>query len=390
MDLKRRLEKHRQADLYRNRRLLQSAQTPAQLINNKELISFCSNDYLGLANHPKVIEAMINGAKQFGVGSGASHLVNGHHDAHHRLEEALAEFLGYESVLLFSTGYMANTGTINALMNRGDTVFEDRLNHASLLDGGLSSGAKFKRFRHLDANHLESQLKQFSGNKLVITDGVFSMDGDQANLEEISTVASNNDAWVMVDDAHGIGVCGPGGRGSVAQFGLGQKEIPVLAGTMGKAFGTFGAFVAGSRELTESLIQFSRPYIYTTALPPAIAEASNASLELIKQADDARLWLGSLQSQFRREVLAMGYQLWDSASPIQPIMIGSAASAMTLSEKLEERGLLVGAIRPPTVPANTARLRVTFSASHTQNELDHLLQSLFDLKHLATDNYDPQ
>jgi len=385
-DLKLRLDKQKDASLYRRRRLLQSPQSPSQVINNQKLVSFCSNDYLGLANHPQVIEAFIQGARKHGVGSGASHLVNGHHQAHHSLEEELADFLGYPSVILYSTGYMANTGSIHALMEKGSRLLEDRLNHASLLDGGLSSAASFTRYRHLDYDHLEQLLLKENKPSMVVTDGVFSMDGDQADLQTLSKVSKKHGAWLMVDDAHGIGICGPQGRGSVAQFGLDSDAVQVLVGTMGKAFGTFGAFVAGSTELTDSLVQFSRPYIYTTALPPAIAEASRVSLGLIRQADDLRNRLVGLQSRFRTEVLSMGFQLWNSVSPIQPIMVGSSETAIQLSAALEQKGLLVTAIRPPTVPANSARLRVTFSASHTEEQLDQLLQALFELRHMVEKN----
>ncbi len=383
MDLQGRLDKHQRDGLTRRRRLLSTPQTPIQVIDGTELLSFCSNDYLGLANHPQVIEAMIAGARRYGVGAGASHLVNGHHQSHHALEEALAEFLGYPSVLLFSTGYMANTGTLNALLDRQSLVVQDRLNHASLLDGGLSSGAAFKRFKHRDYDHLAQQFSGESANKWAVTDGVFSMDGDQADLKTMAQICQQQQAGLMVDDAHGIGVCGPDGRGSVAQFGLTASDVPVLVGTLGKAFGTFGAFVAGSHQLTDTLVQFARPYIYTTALPPAVAEASRASLVLLRQANTERAWLKTLQTKLRDELTAMGYTLWPSDSPIQPVMVGSADRAMALSAALQDRGLLVTAIRPPTVPQNTARLRITLSASHTDAQLDQLLQAFYDLRDLS-------
>jgi len=382
MDLQGRLQKHQEAGLYRQRRLLSSPQTPEQCVDGQSLIGFCSNDYLGLANHPKVIEAMVTAAQRYGVGAGASHLVNGHHETHHDLETALAEFLGYPSVLLFSTGYMANTGTLNALLDRKSLVVQDRLNHASLLDGGLSSGATFKRFNHGDYSHLDQQLSGDSPQKWAVTDGIFSMDGDQADLRRMANVCAKHNAGLMVDDAHGIGVCGPNGRGTVAQQGLGVTEVPVLVGTLGKACGTFGAFVAGSEQLTDALVQFARPYIYTTALPPAVAAASLTALQLLAQADEARAHLQQLQSRLPQELTAMGYHLWDSVSPIQPVMIGDAAQAMAYSDALLKRGLLVTAIRPPTVPKHTARLRVTLSASHTNQQLDQLLQAFYDLRHL--------
>lgn len=382
MDLQGKLLKHQKEGLFRRRRLLSSPQTPEQCVDGQSLIGFCSNDYLGLANHPKVIEAMVGAAQKYGVGAGASHLVNGHHATHHALEEALAGFLGYPSVLLFSTGYMANTGTLNALLDRSSLVVQDRLNHASLLDGGLSSGATFKRFKHRDYSHLDAQLSLTANQKWAVTDGIFSMDGDQADLRKMAGICKKHQAGLMVDDAHGIGVCGPNGRGSVAQQGLGVSDVPVLVGTLGKAFGTFGAFVAGTEAVTESLVQFARPYIYTTALPPAVAAASLAALDLLRQADNERAHLQRLQRRLSAELQAMGYKLWPSVSPIQPVMIGSADQAMAYSAALLERGLLVTAIRPPTVPKNTARLRVTLSASHTDDQLDQLLQAFHDLRHL--------
>ncbi len=375
------LSERRKLNRFRERRLLESPQQVEQIIDGQSLISFCSNDYLGLANHPDVKEAFIESAKKDGVGSGASHLVNGHHEQHHLLEQEIAEFVGVERALLFSTGYMANIGTINALIGKGDTVLEDKLNHASLLDAGLTSGARFKRYQHLDTTHLLKQLTAVeTGKCLVVTDGIFSMDGDQAPLDEISQVAKQNNAWVMVDDAHGFGTCGPKGRGSVAQFGLASDEIQIQVGTLGKAFGTFGAFVAGSHELCETLTQFARSYIYTTALPPAVAAATRASLKLLKEAEEQRAHLNGLTQVFKQETLAMGYELWPSESPIQPILVGKDADAIHLSNQLQERGFLVTAIRPPTVPEGSARLRVTFSAQHTKEHLEKLLAALYELR----------
>ncbi|MBG6288306.1 8-amino-7-oxononanoate synthase [Pseudomonas nitroreducens] len=363
-------------DLYRRRPLLESPQGPEVVIDGQPMLAFCSNDYLGLANHPEVIAALRAGAERWGVGGGASHLVNGHCGPHHELELALAEFTGRPRALLFSTGYMANLGTVTALVGKGDSVLEDRLNHASLLDAGLLSGARFSRYLHNDAASLASRLEKAEGNTLVVTDGVFSMDGDLADLPSLCATARQQNAWVMVDDAHGFGPLGATGGGIVEHFGLSMEDVPVLVGTLGKAFGTAGAFVAGSEELIETLIQFARPYIYTTSQPPAVACATLKSLELLRAESWRRDHLNALIARFRTGATAIGLRLMDSPTPIQPILIGGSAQAMALSVELRQRGILVGAIRPPTVPAGTARLRVTLSASHTEAQVDRLLVAL--------------
>jgi 8-amino-7-oxononanoate synthase len=375
-DLSSRLAERRAANLYRQRPLLDSPQGPLVRVDGRELLAFCSNDYLGLANHPQVIEAWRAGALRWGVGGGASHLVIGHSTPHHELEEALAEFTGRPRALLFSTGYMANLGAVTALLGQGDTVLEDRLNHASLLDAGLLSGARFSRYLHNDAASLSKRLDKAGGNTLVVTDGVFSMDGDLAELPALCAAAKARAAWVMVDDAHGFGPLGATGGGIVEHFGLGQDDVQVLVGTLGKAFGTAGAFVAGSEELVETLVQFARPYIYTTSQPPALACATLKSLELLRSEHWRREHLHALIKRFRAGAEAIGLQLMDSATPIQPILIGDSARAMHLSQLLRERGLLVTAIRPPTVPAGSARLRVTLSAAHSSAQLELLLEAL--------------
>jgi 8-amino-7-oxononanoate synthase len=375
-DLAARLAERRAAHLYRQRPLLESPQGPQVVVDGRELLAFCSNDYLGLANHPEVIQAMRDGAAKWGVGGGASHLVIGHSRPHHQLEEALAEFTGRPRALLFSTGYMANLAAVTALVGQGDTVLEDRLNHASLLDAGLLSGARFSRYLHNDADSLANRLEKATGNTLVVTDGVFSMDGDLADLAALSAAARQKGAWLMVDDAHGFGPLGASGGGIVEHFGLGVDEVPVLVGTLGKGFGTAGAFVAGSEELIETLIQFARPYIYTTSQPPAVACATLKSLQLLRSEHWRREHLNRLIARFRTGAAAIGLTLVDSPTPIQPILVGSSERALRLSQLLRERGLLVGAIRPPTVPAGTARLRVTLSASHSEAQLERLLESL--------------
>jgi 8-amino-7-oxononanoate synthase len=377
--LQKALQERRAADLYRQRRLVGSAQQPLLHVEGKPLLAFCSNDYLGLANHPKVKQAFVRATESYGVGSGASHLVNGHSLEHHALEEELAAFTGRERALLFSTGYMANLGTVNALLGRSDAVFEDRLNHASLLDAGLLSGAQFQRFPHNDCEQLHKRLaKSEAARKLIVVDGVFSMDGDTAPLPELAALADRHQAWLMVDDAHGFGCLGAQGGGCAEHFGLSADQLPILVGTLGKAFGTFGAFVAGSEALIETLIQFARTYIYTTALPPAVAAATRASLQLLQEEGWRREHLQALVQQFRAGAAERGLTLMDSISPIQPIMLGSEKAALAVCQALEARGFWVPAIRPPTVPVGTARLRVTLSAEHTAEHVESLLNALSD------------
>lgn len=374
------LAERRAAHLYRTRKLLQSPQAPHVVVDGKNYLAFCSNDYLGLANHPDVILALQNAANKFGVGSGASHLVAGHSSEHHALEGEVAAFTGRERALLFSTGYMANMGAITALVAQGDAVFEDRLNHASLLDAGLLSGARFQRFLHNDLENLQTRLgKTDAARKLIVVDGVFSMDGDCAPLPELAAVAQKNNAWLMVDDAHGFGYLGKTGAGTCEHFGLTQGDVPILMGTLGKAAGSFGAFIAGSETLIESLIQFARPYIYTTAMPPAVVAATRASLRLMQTEHWRREQLKQLIAHFRAGAQALNLQLMDSFSPIQPIVIGDEAKALHISQQLAERGILIIAIRPPTVAAGSSRLRITFSAEHSIAQVDQLLMALADI-----------
>lgn len=375
-DLASRLAERHAAHLYRHRPLLESPQGPEVLVDGQPLLAFCSNDYLGLASHPEVIRALQQGAEKWGVGGGASHLVIGHSRPHHELEEALAEFTGRPRALLFSTGYMANLAAVTALLGQGDTVLEDRLNHASLLDAGLLSGARFSRYLHNDPASLAGRLDKAAGDTLVVTDGVFSMDGDLADLPALCAQAKRKGAWVMVDDAHGFGPLGAHGGGIVEHYGLGLDEVPVLVGTLGKAFGTAGAFVAGSEALIETLIQFARPYIYTTSQPPAVACATLRSLALLRAEDWRREHLNKLIARFRQGATEIGLTLMDSPTPIQPILIGDSERALRLSAMLKDRGILVGAIRPPTVPAGSARLRVTFTAAHSEAQLERLLEAL--------------
>jgi 8-amino-7-oxononanoate synthase len=378
--LQQELDRRQAEHLYRARRVVDGPQGPLLKVDGRELLSFCSNDYLGLAADPRLAEALCEGARRYGTGSGAAHLVSGHSAAHHALEEELAAFTRRDRALLFSTGYMANLAVIAALTGHGDHVFEDRLNHASLIDGGLLSQARFRRYPHADVATLDGQLaKAGEGRRLVVTDGVFSMDGDLAPLPGLARACNEAGAWLLVDDAHGLGVLGEAGRGSLDAAGLGQAEVPVLMGTLGKAFGTAGAFVAGSAALIETLIQQARPYIYTTATSPALAVATRMALQIVKQEQWRRDRLAQLVGRFRREVAGLGLQLMDSQTPIQPLIAGTAERAMAWSQALEAAGILVTAIRPPTVPAGTARLRVTFSAAHSDAQLDRLLDALANL-----------
>ena len=355
----------------------QDSEGVVALVEGSRRTVFCSNDYLGLAHHPRVIAALGDAAARYGAGSGASHLVTGHCAEHHALEEELAAFTGRERALLFSTGYMANIGVASALVGRTDQVLEDRLNHASLLDAGLLSGARFSRYAHCDSAALEARLAESeSGAALVMTDGVFSMDGDIAPLDSLARIAQAKRAWLMVDDAHGIGVLGRSGRGTIEHFGLDARQVPILMGTLGKAFGTFGAFVAGTEDLIEYLIQRARTHIYTTALPPGIAGATRTALRLIEEESWRRDRLNANVTRFRSLAGGAGIDLTDSQTPIQPIVLGTAARALAVSEALWERGFWVTAIRPPTVPEGTARLRITFSAAHREAQIDGLVEAL--------------
>ena len=371
------LAQKQQQHLYRQTRIAESAQQVRMQIDGKELLTFCSNDYLGLANHPKLIKAFTQAANEVGVGSGAAHLINGHSKYHQQLEEELAEFTGRPRALLFSTGYMANIGTVNALMERGDSIYADRLNHASLVDAGLLANAKMYRYPHNNLAALEKKLQaQGSGNKMILCDGVFSMDGDVAPIKELSLLAKQQKAWLMMDDAHGLGVLGKQGAGLLEEKNLTEDDVPILMATLGKAIGTAGAFIAGSDDLIEYLIQTARTWIYTTAMPPAIAAATSASLKLVKQETWRREKLQSLIQQFRLGATQLGLELMPSYTAIQPVLVGSNEKALNISQALQKQGILVTAIRPPTVPKDTARLRFTFSANHTEQDVVQLLDSL--------------
>jgi 8-amino-7-oxononanoate synthase len=363
--------------LYRSRQVTEGPADVEVTVGGRRYLSFCSNDYLGLAAHPAVAEALREGATRFGAGSGAAHLITGHSRAHHALEEELADFTGRPRALLFSTGYMANLGVISALAGHGDRVFEDRGNHASLLDGARLSGARLVRYRHAAAEDLERcLLASPPSERLVATDGVFSMDGDIAPLQDLAAVARRHGARLMVDDAHGFGVTGPDGRGSVSGAGLDTRQVPILMATLGKALGTFGAFVAGEDVLIETLIQQARPYIYTTAPPPAVAWAARAALGIVRTEQWRRDHLGALIRQFRAGAATLGLPLLESGTPIQPLITGTPKDALELDEALRAQGVLVSAIRPPTVPPGGARLRITLSANHREAHVRRLLEAL--------------
>ncbi|GAA6134012.1 8-amino-7-oxononanoate synthase [Oceaniserpentilla sp. 4NH20-0058] len=376
-DLEQDLNQRREQNLYRRTRMAQSPQAPVMEIDGHTYLTFCSNDYLGLANHPMLVKAFKHAADEFGVGSGAAHLVNGHSYYHEKLEEALAEFTGRDAAILFSTGYMANLGVVTALLDKQDGVFEDKWNHASLLDAGLLSGARFQRYLHNDMGNLGSRLKRSEARrKLIVTDGVFSMDGDWAQLDGVTELAKQNDAWVMVDDAHGLGVLGESGAGLCEAQNQSQDDVQILMGTLGKGMGTAGAFVAGSKELIEYLTNFARPYIYTTAMPAAIAAATLESINIVKNEPERRVHLQMLIKHFRDGAKQLGLNLMTSHTAIQPVLVGDAQQALNMSEALRQQGIMVTPIRPPTVPVGTARLRVTLSASHSLEQVNQLLDAL--------------
>jgi 8-amino-7-oxononanoate synthase len=349
-------------------------------VAGRELRNFCSNDYLGLAQHPVLVQAQCAAAREFGAGSGAAHLISGHSLPHQRLEAELAEFTGRERALLFSTGYMANLGVLGALAQRGEIVLEDRLNHASLIDGAALSGARLVRYAHADAQAAAARVQEFAATSLIASDGVFSMDGDLAPVRELAALAKQQRAWLLIDDAHGLGVLGAQGGGVLELAGLGADEVPLLVGTLGKAFGSFGAFVAGDAALIDFLLQRARSYIYTTALPPAVAAASSAALTLARKEGWRRTRLAEHVARFRAGAAQLGFTLGVSATPIQPLLIGAAVEALALSAALRAAGFWVAAIRPPTVPAGSARLRITLSAAHEAADIDALLNALAELK----------
>jgi 8-amino-7-oxononanoate synthase len=382
------LQALRAADRWRVRRnvAVRDLANPTRVnVDGRDAINFCSNDYLGLSTHPLMREAFIAATQRFGVGAGASHLVTGHGQEHQALEEELAEFTGRSRALVFSTGYMANLSISSALLRRNDRVFSDELNHASLIDASRGNGFKVTRYAHANASELAQVLMrdaQPQSRTLVLSDGVFSMDGDIAPTKALANLCATQAAWLMIDDAHGFGTAGPGGRGSLEADGLTSAEVPIYMGTLGKALGCFGAFIAGSSELIELLINKARTYIYTTALPPAIAAAARAALKLVQVESWRREQLNANIASFTQGAAQLGLSVLKSDTAIQPVILGSEAAALQASRQLLDRGLLVAAIRPPTVPRSTSRLRITLSAAHTRDDVDQLLDALAGLHSL--------
>ncbi len=378
-NLQQQLDQRAALGLLRKRQMVQSPQSPNIVVDGKSYLSFCSNDYLGLSCHPDLIAALADSASKYGVGAGAAHLVSGHFQVHQQLEHTLANYIGKPQALLFSTGYMANLGVVQALVGKGDHVFADKLNHASLNDAMTLSRATVRRYRHNDIAHLGVLLAAAgNGRKLVITDAVFSMDGDLALLPELLALCEEHDAWLYVDDAHGFGVLGKQGRGTVSHYNLNSQRIIHMA-TLGKAAGVFGAFVAADQVVIDTLVNHAHSYVYTTATPPALSGALLASLGLIERGEERRLHLQRLIAELRGGLRDLPWQLMPSATPIQPLVIGDNQAALRLSSGLRERGIWVAAIRPPTVPQGTARLRITLSAAHTEAEVARLLEALHDL-----------
>ncbi len=365
--------------LRRSRLVRQSPQGPRIVVDGKEVLAFCSNDYLGLANHPRIVQAAIEAASRYGVGEGASHLLSGHSAVHERLEAKLAEFVQTPRALLFSTGYQANIGAVTALAGPEDAIFSDALNHASLIDGVRLSRARVVRYPHCDLAFLSGALAESDARtKLIVTDGVFSMDGDIAPLPAVLDLCERHDAWLLVDDAHGFGVIGPEGRGTPAHFGLRSPRF-VYVGTLGKAAGVAGAFVAGAAEMVETVLQRARTYIYTTAAPAMLAAAVEASLELIREDEWRRERLRKLIAVLRDEMREGERGLAPSDTPIQPLVLGASSEAVRASAALRERGILVPAIRPPTVPEGSARLRISLSAAHSEQEVLRLAAALHEV-----------
>ena len=379
-DLATQLHARREAGLYRSRLTSSSPQGARVVIDEREYLSFCSNDYLGLASHPELVHAIQDAAARWGAGAGASHLLGGHSELHHELEHELARFMGTQRALLFSTGYMANLAVLSSLAGRGDVIFQDRLNHASLIDGAQLSRATLKRYRHVDMEQLEGLLQQHKGRKIVASDGVFSMDGDLAPITTMLELCRRTESLCYIDDAHGFGVLGKTGRGIAELSGGCATDYAdgylLSMCTLGKAMGSFGAFVAGSDEMIETLIQQGRSYIYTTALPPVVAAASLAALRISGAEPWRRDKLSTLVDYFRAGCQQRNIPLLPSSTPIQPVLIGNNEQVQQLAEKLQQQNLLVFAIRSPTVARGSERLRVTLSASHEQADVDILLDGL--------------
>jgi glycine C-acetyltransferase/8-amino-7-oxononanoate synthase len=373
-----RLEELRDQGLYRRLRLIGGPQGPRVTLDGNQVLLLCSNDYLGLANHPRVKGAAAEAAMRWGAGAGASRLISGNMQPHSRLEKRLAAFKGYESALLFGSGYLANTGTIAALAGKGEVIFSDELNHASIIDGCRLSRAETFVYRHGDVEHLSWGLQK-AGERaaLIVTDGVFSMDGDVAPLPDLVTLARRHSCRLMVDEAHATGALGPGGRGSVAAAGL-SGEVDVVLGTLGKALGSYGAYVCADRETTDFLLNTARPFVFSTALPPAVAAAGLAALELLESQPERVERLTANAATLRRALIAEGLQVGSSETQIVPVAVGDATATMELSARVLERGVFAQGIRPPTVPAGSSRLRFTVMSTHRREELERAARLVGD------------
>lgn len=370
-------EERARTSLLRRLRTVEAVEGANIWVDGQRLTNFASNDYLGLAQHPALIEVLIRAAQDWGVGASAAHLLGGHRDEHAALEEALARWTGRERALLFSTGYMANLGVLSALLDADDLCVQDKFNHASLLDAARVAGCSLKRYRHADVASAERQLATRAGvPALLATDGVFSMDGDVAPLAQLAATCKAQRATLMVDDAHGLGVLGAEGAGSVAEANLTQDEVPILMATLGKALGVAGAFIAGSATLIEGLVQSARTFVYTTASPPALAAATRAAIDIARFEGWRRDRLAHSIAHFRDGAAARGIRLLASRTPIQPVWVGDSSDALALAARLEEAGFFVPAIRPPTVPDGSARLRVAISALHAECDVERLLDAI--------------
>lgn len=377
-DFTKQLNGLKKANLFRQRKTIESAQAARTTLNGRVVLNFCSNDYLGLANDPAIVKSFQGAAEKYGVGSGSSPLVCGRSTAHLELEEAVARLTGRDKALIFSSGYLANLAIVGAFASgRNDAVFQDKLNHASMIDASMLSRAKFIRYPHCNADALREAVgKNRSYRKLVLTDTVFSMDGDIAPLRDLAAVSTEYKACLGVDDAHGFGVFGERGAGILEQLNLGQSEVPVMMATFGKAAGCAGAFVAGTEDMIELMVQKARPYIYSTALAPALAVAATQGLRMVESGLWRRQHLAALVERFRKGAQQADLPVQDSSTPIQPLIVGSAERAVGISNALLKAGILISAIRPPTVAQNTSRLRITISAGHTEEDIDMLLDAL--------------
>jgi 8-amino-7-oxononanoate synthase len=375
-----------QAALLRRRTATDGSTGASLVVDGRDYLNFSANDYLGLADDPAIKAAFKEGIDRHGAGAGASPLVTGYSRAHQQLEETLADWLGVEAVLLFNCGFSANQAVLKALLGKEHLLWQDRLNHASLQEMGSQLPCRMKRFGHNDIAALERQLEPNRG--LIVSEGVFSMDGDQGPWRELATLAAQSGNWLMIDDAHGLGVLGPQGRGTLAAQGVAPSSVHIQMGTFGKALGVAGAFVGGSRELVDYLVNFARHYVYSTHMPAAQACAVSKSIELVRTADEARVHLQQLIARFRQGAAALGWPLRASFTPIQPLLVGESAAALQLAERLRALGLWVTAIRPPTVPVGTARLRITLSAAHSEQDVDRLLYALGPCTLSASGNED--